>query len=254
MIKKSPSLLILFFSFLALPSLSQIGWDSLAIQSKNRFFIGLTYNLLPGIEKGPSTIYPNYITDNLSKAPYPQDGYSAVYLFNTDFATIGGKIRYNLIQFNARTSLSVSISPSVGVGLTIVDEQDIHQITPYADGSYNIPLFLEFNYGNGATHNTYDTYGVFAFGGVEYTGLLLQNSEVNGTLMDANGNFYTANFINHWAEAVFGLGIRYRNKRNVEREIFLKYGVGPDKLYISPYEEVQSGHPWTLKLSFVRSF
>jgi len=254
LIKKIPTLLALFFSFLALPSYSQIGWDSSAIQSKNRLFFGITYNLLPGIEKSPANIYPNYVTDNLPKAPFPQDGYSAVFLFNTDFASIGGKIRYNLIQFTSRTSISISTAPSIGVGLTIVDEQDIHQITPYADGSYNIPLFLEFNYGNGATHNSFDNYGLFAFAGVEYTGLLLQNNLGNGAWMDAYGNFYTADFVNQWIEPIIGLGVRYKNRRNVEREIFVKYGFGPSKLYVSPYEEVQSAHAWTLKLAFVRDF
>lgn len=245
---------MLFFSVWALPSISQIGWDSTAIQSGSRFFYGITYNILPSIEKGPATIYPNYVTDNLLTAPYPQEGYSAVYLFNTDFASFGVKIRYNLIQFTSRTSISLSTSPSFGAGLTIVDEQDIHQITPYVDGSYNIPIFLEFNYGKGATHNNFDTYGLFGFAGVEYTGLLLQNSMVNGALMDASGNFYTADFINHWTEAAFGLGVRYKNRRNVEREIFLKYGISPTKLYVNPYEEVQSSRAWTLKLTFVRDF
>lgn len=254
MIKKVRSILTVFFLILAIQSFSQIGWDSLAIQSRNRLFLGVTYNLLPGIEKGPVTIYPNYITDNIPKAPYPQDGYAVVFLFNTDFASVGAKIRYNLIQFSSRTSLSLSMSPSVGIGMTIVDEQNIYKITPYADASCNIPFVLEFNYGNGATSNTFDTYGLFVFAGVEYTGLLLQNKPSNGMLMDVNGNYYTADFINHWVEAVFGLGIRYKNKRNIEREVFLKYGVGPENLYISPYGQVQSGHPWTLKLTLARNF
>jgi hypothetical protein len=253
-IRKIPLFFTSFFSVLALQSFCQIGWDSTAIQSKNRLFLGITYNLLPGIEKGPANIYPNYVTDNLINGPYPQQGYSAVFLFNTDFAAIGGKIRYNLVQFSNRTSISLSTSPSFGVGLTVVDEQDIHQITPYADASYNIPLFIEFNYGCGATRNSFDRYGLFAFGGIEYSGLLLQNSMSNGAWMDANGNFYTADFINHWAEPAFGFGVRYRNKKNVQREVFLKYGFGPPELYISPYEEVESAHAWTLKLTFARDF
>jgi len=253
-IKKIPFLLTMLFSFWAVQSYSQIGWDSLAIQSKNKFFLGYTYSILPGIEKSPVTIYPYYSAYPGSYPPYPPEGYSAIFLFNTDFGAIGGKIRYNMIEFSSRTSLSISTAPSFGIGLTIVDEQDIHQISPYLDASYNIPLLVEFNYGSGATHNVFDNYGLFAFAGVEYTGLLLQNNAANGTLMDVNGNYYTANFTNHWIEAVFGLGIRYRNRRNIEREIFIKYGVGPKTLYISPYEIVQSGHPWTLKLSFVRDF
>lgn len=252
--KKISLLLTLFFSVWAIPSFSQIGWDSLTIKSRDRLFFSMTYNFLPDIEKGPVTIYPNYISDNLPKPPYPQDGYAAIFLFNTDFASIGGKIRYNLIQFNSRTSLSLSISPSFGAGLTVVDEQNIHQIMPYAGGSYNIPLFIEFNYGNYATHNSFDDYGLFVFAGVEYTGLLLQNSPANGELMDSYGNFYTAEFTNHWVEAALGLGIRYKNCHNVEREIFLKYGVGPSQFYFSPYNEIQAGHPWTLKLTLARDF
>jgi hypothetical protein len=252
--KRIPSLLIIIFSFLAIDSFSQIGWDSTAIQSKDKLFFGLTYNILPGIEKGPVNTFPYYIAYPGSYPPYPPDGFSALFLFNTDFGSVGGKVRYNLVEFSSRTSLSLSTSPSVGVGLTIVDEQDIHQITPYADASYNVPLVLEFNYGNNATRNTIDNYGLFAFAGIEYTGLLLQNNAVNGTVMDMNGNYYTANFINHWTEAVFGIGLRYRNRRNIQREVFIKYGVGPEQLYVSPYEIVQTGHPWTLKLSFVRDF
>jgi hypothetical protein len=253
MIKQIGILLTIYFSTLALPAFSQIGWDSTAIKSNNRLFISLTYDLLPDVEKSPANIYPNYISDNLTQPP-SQDGYSAVYLFNTDFASIGTKIRYNLIEFSTRTSVSVSTSPSVGIGLTIVNEADIHQITPYADGSFNIPLFIEFNYGNGATRNSFDNYGLFGFAGIEYTGLLLQNNIANGALMDAAGNVYTANFINHWAEAAFGIGVRYKNKRSIEREIYLKYGVGPAQYYISPYEEVQSTRAWTLKLTFARNF
>jgi hypothetical protein len=73
-------------------------------------------------------------------------------------------------------------------------------------------------------------------------------------MMDMYGNFYAPDYITNWTEAVFGFGVRYRNRRNVEREIFLKYGVGPSKMYVSPLERVESANSWTLKLTFVRNF
>lgn len=252
--KKIPSLLTVFFSILALQSFSQIGWDSLTIQSKNRFFYGFSYSILPDIEKGPVNIYPHYAADNSPHPPYPQQGNAAVFVFNTDFVSIGGKIRYNLIQFNSRMSLSLSMSPSFGVGFTVVDEPDIYQIIPFANCSYNIPFLLEFNYGKGATYNTFDEYGIFIIAGIENTGLVFKKNLSEGEMMDGRGFFYTPDYITHWTEAVIGLGVRYRNHKNIEREIFLKYGIGPSKLYVSPQEKVESSNAWTLKLTLVRNF
>ena len=246
--------LTLLFTILTLQSFSQIGWDSTTIQSPKRLFYGFTYNVLPDIEKGPISIFPHFEADNKPTPPFPQQGNAAVFVFNTDFVSIGGKIRYNLIQFSSRVSLSVSMAPSIGIGFTVVDEPDLYQITPYPNGSYNIPLMLEFNYGNGATYNTFDTYGIFMMAGIENTGLLIKNKISNGDIMDIDGNFYSPDYITHWAEAVFGLGVRYKNHRNVQREIFLKYGIGPSKLYISPLEKVESSNSWTLKLTLVRNF
>jgi hypothetical protein len=253
-IKKIPSLLTIIFSAWSLQSYCQIGWDSLTIQSKNRLFFGYSYSILPDIEKGPVSIYPHYSADNTPAPPYPQQGNAAVFVFHTNFVSAGAKIRYNLIQFNSRTSISFSIAPSFGAGFTVVDEPDVYQIIPYANCSYNLPFLLEFNYGNGATHNSLNEYGIFAFTGIENTGLLFKNGISNGDLMDDNGNFYTPDYTRNWTEAVFGLGVRYRNRRNIEREIFLKYGIGPTKLYVTPLEKVESAHAWTLKLTLVRNF
>jgi hypothetical protein len=252
--KKLPSLLTLFLIVPASQSFGQIGWDSVAIHSKNRLFSGYTYSILPDIEKGPVKIYPNYVSDNNPTPPYPQRGEAAVFIFNTNFVSLGGKIRYNILQFSNRVSISISIAPSLGIGFTVIDEPDIYQIMPYADCSYNIPFMVEFNYGNDATHNTYDEYGIFVFGGVEYTGLFFKNTSTNSQLMDMDGHFYNPDFTDKWMEAAFGLGVRYRNKRNIEREIYLKYGIGPNVLYVSPLEKVESAHAWTLKLTLVRNF
>ncbi|HTA27538.1 MAG TPA: hypothetical protein VK809_07115 [Bacteroidia bacterium] len=252
--KKIPFLLSFFFFSLTLPVFSQVGWDSHSMQSKNRLFLGFTYNVLPDIEKGPINIYPHFASDNTPKPPYPQEGNAAVFVFNTNFVSIGGKIRYNLIQFSSRFSLSLSTAPSFGIGFTVVAEPDIYQINPYANCSYNIPLLLELNYGNGATHNTFDAYGFFILAGIEYTGLLIKNNISNGDMMDENGDFYEPDYITRWTEAVIGLGVRYRNHKNVQREIFLKYGIGPERLYVSPVGEVESAHSWSLKLTLVRNF
>ncbi len=253
-IKKILHLIILFFFTLPLSTYSQIGWDSTTIHSKNRFFYGFTYNILPDIEKGPITVFPHYASDNTPKPPYPQQGNAAVFVFNTNFVSIGGKIRYNLIQFSSRVSLSFSTAPSFGIGFTVVAEPDVYQINPYANCSYNIPLMLELNYGNGATHNTFDAYGLFILAGIENTGLFIKNNSSNGDMMDENGNFYEPAYITHWTEAVVGLGVRYKNHRNIEREIFLKYGIGPEKLYVTPLDKVESAHSWTIKLTLVRNF
>jgi hypothetical protein len=252
--KKLPLLLALFYFTLTLQSIGQTAWHSINFHSKSRLFYGFTYNVLPDIEKGPVSIYPHFESNNTPKPPFPQQGDAAVFVFNTNFVSLGGKIRYNLIQFSSRISLSLSTTPSLGAGFTIVDEPDVYQIIPYANCSYNIPVMLELNYGNGATHKTHDEYGIFIMTGVENTGLLIKNRVTNEDLMDENGNFYTPGFVTHWTEAVIGLGIRYRNRRNVEREVFLKYGIGPEKLYITPLEKVASAHSWTIKLTFVRDF
>ena len=146
------------------------------------------------------------------------------------------------------------MAPSFGIGFTVVDEPDIYQIIPFANCSYNVPLLLEFNYGKRATYNTFDEYGIFVIAGIENTGLLFKNNLSEGEMMDGRGNFYTPDYITHWTEAVIGLGVRYRNHRNIEREIFLKYGIGPSKLYVSPQEKVESYNAWTLKLTLVRNF
>jgi hypothetical protein len=252
--KKIPSFLIVLFSFITIHSFGQIGWDSLTIQSKNRFFYGLTYGILPDIEKGPVNVFPNYVNDNIPNPPYPQQGYVTAFVFTTNFISIGGKMRYNLLQFTPEISLSVSTVPSVGAGFAVVDEPDLDKITSFANCSYNIPLLLEFNYGDGATHNSPSEYGLFSFAGVENTGLMLPHHPSNIDMMDVNGNFYTPELINHWTEAVFGLGIRYHNRRSIQREVFLKYGKGPSTLYLPPSGIFETAHPWTLKLSFVRSF
>jgi hypothetical protein len=72
--------------------------------------------------------------------------------------------------------------------------------------------------------------------------------------MDINGNFYIPDIIRNWTEAVFGLGLRCTNKRNIKREIFLKYGIGPTLLYVTPLEKVETESPWSIKLTFVRNF
>lgn len=253
-LKKLQSLLFVLLSILTTPCWSQIGWDSLTIHSNNKFFYGLTYNVLPDIEKSPIKVYPNYVSYNSPYPPFLVQGDAVVFAFNTNFISLGGKFRYNVIEFNPGMSLSLSFIPSLGAGFTVIDEPDVGKVTPYANCSYNLPLLLEFNYGNGATNNSFSEYGIFAFTGVENTGLFFKNNTTNGDIMDVNGNFYTPAFISEWTEAVFGLGVRYFNRKHVKKEIFLKYGVGPSEEYISPAEQVTSVHPWTLKLTFVRDF
>ena len=151
-------------------------------------------------------------------------------------------------------SLSLSFIPSVGVGFTVIDEPDVGKINPYPNCSYNLPVMLEFNYGNFATRRTSDEYGIFAFTGLERTGLFLKNDNSDGAMMDAYGNFYAPDFIRNWTEAVAGLGVRYKNSRHVEREVFLKYGIGQSKYYVTPLEQIESTQSWTLKLTLVRNF
>ncbi len=252
--KKLLSLLIVLIFFPASAIFCQIRWDSTSIHSKNRLFLGLTYNVLPDIEKSPIKIYPNYVSDNTFNPPFPVRGDAVVFAFNTNFVSLGGKIRYNLIEFNTRISLSICFIPSLGAGFTVVDEPDVGKMTPYPNCSYNLPLLLEFNYGSGATNNCYDTYGLFAFAGIENTGIFFKNFSPDADIMDINGNYYAPDFISNWTEAVFGLGVRYTNKRHVKKEVFLKYGVGPSTMYEIPYRFYTSVHPWTLKLTVVRNF
>ncbi len=210
--------------------------------------------MIPDIEKSPIKIYPNYVSDFNPSPPFPQQGDAVVFAFNTNFVSLGTKIRLNLIEFTKRLSLSISSAPSLGVGFTVIDEPDVGKMTPYANASYNVPLLLEISYGNSATHNSFDEYGIYGFGGIENTGLFFKTATTDGGIMDVNGNFYSPDFLVNWTEAVFGFGVRYSNKRRVNREIFLKYGVGSDQTYFSPDGIVKSVHPWTLKLTLVRNF
>lgn len=206
---------------------AQIGWDSLTIKSHNRLYCSFSFSLAPDFEQSPYNINGNYESDyDYSTSPptvvIDKVGNKGMRQLTTNFESAGIKIRCNIIQFSQIASLAVSSNPSLGVGFSLLE-----QSSPVIDGgatgygSINIPAFLEFSFGGGATRNTPEEYGIFAFAGAEYIKApLFAGRNAGEVIMDENGNYYYMSLINHWIEPAGGLGVRYRDKKNRLREIF----------------------------------
>jgi hypothetical protein len=262
MSKRKLLLLHFLLIFVIEHSYAQLGWDSLTIQSYKRIFFSFTYNFTPDFEQSPYSITPNFVTEyNYNTNPSPtltivKVGNMGMRQFTTNFESVGFKGRLNAIEFSKISSLSITCNPSLGFGFSLLE-----QSPPTASGgisgygSLDIPLFLDFNYGGGATLNNQEEYGIFAFAGAEFIKApLIQLTIPAELVMDDDGSTYYAKLTNYWFEPAAGFGVRYKDGKKRLREIYLKYGMGASNLFIGPsgYYPV-SGHPWTLKLTFTRT-
>lgn len=210
--------------FLALILL--INYNNTFAQSvKDRFFIALGWTVIADYAVLPtSNKLINVSNNSLNQL---EGGYLAVNQYAVSLGTYAAKFRFNVIDFNDNSSLSMHVQPALG--LCLGSGENI--------GSLSIPLMLSFNTGNISTYKTSKNSG-FGIGiGLEYfNGGLIKNIEKAEDLIyyDQLGNSqiiqddYKPDFTNLFAPA-FELSYRFWNKSNSAKEISFMVGLGSKK-------------------------
>jgi hypothetical protein len=114
-------------------------------------------------------------------------------------------------------------------------------------GSFNIPLFVEWNIGNGATYSSDKDHGFVAGLGVEY----VKNPIIGGASLE-DDNKVKIEVPTSWIQPVAEVGYRYWNKNNKAREINLKYGSGfTDSSLPAEFTSDKITSSKTIKLTFL---
>jgi hypothetical protein len=107
--------------------------------------------------------FANYTKGKITPSASQSKGYisafqSMAFMFNYD-------ARFNLVQFGEESALSISLSPTVGAGFS--DNADF-EWAETGIGQFNLPAFISFEHGAGATYTSLKTNGISLGVGVEY--------------------------------------------------------------------------------------
>jgi len=186
--------------------------------NNSKLFMAWGFSPALSFECSPSFAYTAY--SQISNYPaagytYEQNTVQAPGHFTWDEFVFIYKVRYNLKEYDANHSLSLSVLPAIGAGESFQGGL----------GSFNIPLMIEYNSGNVATYTSDQDKGIVLGVGIEYTNApLLALYAI--TAYDANGNIVTISQHTGWVEPVAEFGYRYWNKRNKAKEFNIKFGYG----------------------------
>jgi len=211
----------------------------------DKFFVSRGLFLI--YENGPSTLSPVYERES-SSFPWKESGtYKAD---NYVGAGLGYQFsfRYNLYEID--DEMSVSASLPIGIGITSWSS------TEYSSdgfGSLHIPLFVEFNYGNGATYSSSSNVGFVLGVGYQWDLMaVISDDVVDGYTSDKEKYDYPQ-AEKSWFHPTVKLGVRYWSRNNKLREINIRYGFGSKEEWEDSNGASNSHSPLSLQISFLRT-
>lgn len=231
--------------------------QTLNAQSFNdKFFLSRGASLI--IFSSSSTLYPEMIELNNDPPKYLGTVYHIGQYYNGSGFGVIYSFRYNFLEINKEQSLSLEIPITLGLTFGAYKNNEVPSTDGY--GSFNIPLLLQFNYGNGSTYkSTHNTGFVFGFG-FEYNFNPLfatidteEKPSEGDVLYYTSGKYYEYTKINKmWVAPVVQVGIRYWNRNNKLTEIGIKYGFGKETSWLDSEKSGTLSHsPYNFQISLL---
>lgn len=222
-------LFLLFIVFINVPT-NTFGQGS----GDQKFFQSFGFSSFTDYANGPAIFLtkanPNY---NPLPGSYSSGGPTSTFKlanWSLSYYTITYQLRYNIHELSSNSSLSISAPLSLGLSASSNADPNGTNNSSYSSygsseiggyGSLNVPLFFEFNYGNGATYSSDKDRGIVIGAGFEY----VMNPIIGGMYME-DDNKLMVFAPKSWFQPAFEIGYRYWNRNNKAREINLKYGAG----------------------------
>jgi|GEM_PF-3948476 len=164
-------LLIVFALFLSSYCIGQsISADT--IKSNKKFFVAHEFSILSNYLSSLAIAYPTYIGAGNS---ITGTGVGGTWLTAYEIINFGVLIRYNINEFSENTSVSASVTPTIGSGLNGAGGSG--DILFSSDGSalegitFSLPLLAEYNYGTIATGKSAKRLGFMVGFGIEVNGI-----------------------------------------------------------------------------------
>ncbi len=170
---------------------------------------------LVGYDASPSN--PDVLIPRYKSVPYQSSCWN--------FFSLGIEPRYNFHVRSEDEAFALSMPISFGIGQTLPENNEVGGKLGF--GSLQVPLFLKYYIGNGATYDSEKMYGLSVGAGIEYNKLALVSYETASEYKD-----------NGFVLPVFSLGFHtWRN--NSPFEVNIKYGHGK----VSEYDIDYNGNP-----------
>jgi hypothetical protein len=163
-------------------------------------------------------------------------------LYGISFITLLYCFRYNILEISENKALGISTTPAVGFSY-LNGWSDNGSIGLYGGcfrgyGNFNLPVFLEYEFGAGATYKSNSSRGLVAGLGLDYT--LLPFSK-------------TSNFQNFsYFQFAFTSGYRYLNKHDKLCELNLLICTGSSYTPTDNSIRFIGGYSYEFRLSWVR--
>ena len=192
-----------------------------------KFFFAIGISPFLNFYNAPSSsvIIPSETGTNFNGQPtYSNYKYTARY-FSWEYFSLLLRFRFNIAEFSANQSLSISALPTIGLGISSASYTDSYGNSSSASGfgSVAVPVLIEYNMGNIATFSSDKDHGVVLGFGIEYVKAPLSAS---ATSLEGITNTVSFTPTTSWVEPVFEIGYRYWNKRNKAKEFNLQLGYG----------------------------
>lgn len=218
--------------------------DLSAQSFSDRFFMSRGMEII--VASGPVSSSPIYTRESTEDPWAMSDAecgrYYSGYFLGYRFAP-----RYNLLEMSDELSLSASLP--VALGLTIWTDQNTSDA---GFGSIHIPLFLEINYGNGATYSSSSNIGLVAGVGVQWDIFPLIATNDNSDYSSSNQRYDYPSVKKSWIHPTVELGVRFWGRNNKLREINLRYGFGSKTEWTNENGDIMSHSPFNFQIAFLR--
>ncbi len=232
--------LILLFTVAILFSALHVSAQSFS----DRFFMSRGMEII--VASGPASLSPVYSKESTDDSWTESNEQYGIF-YSGYFLGYRFVPRYNLLEMSDELSLSASLP--VALGLTVWTDQTT---SGAGFGSIHIPLFLEINYGNGATYSSSSNLGLVAGVGVQWDIFPLIATNDYTDYSSSTKKYEVPSVKKSWIHPTVELGVRYWSRNNKLREINLRYGFSSKTEWTDENGEIVSDLPFNFQIAFIR--